>query len=511
MNAQSITLFREQQIAYDLLINYMSNPISKEFILLGSAGCGKTALIGKFICDIAKTNKKIVIAAPTHQALGVIKSTFLGRGDVKYNTVSIQTIQSLLGYVQYYNKAGEKYFAKGKYQKNWKDYELIIVDECSMLTNQIIDDIREKCKQNVNIKIIYVGDPAQLPPINQPTSKLFTGNVTAEKYELTEIIRTNNNEIINLSRCHRDWVFSGDIRTNVPKLKDYVSANITLFNYRTDTNLWLDTFIEKIKNETQTSIILSWTNASVDSHNDYVRNKIFNKTDLKKYEDGEIVIFTDFYKLKVKIDDNPISYVAFRASEQVKIVDSQFISKKLPMFKQLTEVSLKTNELNILAELQKLINTLNTNLNVEYKFYILNVTKINKGLDDNIYPITVFKEKIDYKLIINSFEESMRETNDVIYEHIKNLKCENDERTKLIDFADKRMTKIRMYFNEKIIGHIASIGYGYAITVHKAQGTTVNNAFINVIDICQNHNKEEMIKCLYTSFTRPSGEIFILG
>ena len=65
-----------------------------------------------------------------------------------------------------------------------------------MLTTQIINDIKKRLKNNNKIKIIYVGDPAQLPPINQIKSDIFNNDLI-ERIELTNVIRTNNNTIIN--------------------------------------------------------------------------------------------------------------------------------------------------------------------------------------------------------------------------------------------------------------------------------------------------------------------------
>ena len=41
-----------------------------------------------------------------------------------------------------------------------KDADLVVVDECFMLSRQIIDDLREHCRQ-----IVFLGDPHQLPPV----------------------------------------------------------------------------------------------------------------------------------------------------------------------------------------------------------------------------------------------------------------------------------------------------------------------------------------------------------
>jgi hypothetical protein len=553
MNATTFTLTPDQQNAYNLLTTFLGNPAQREFILLGSAGTGKTALITKFIRD--NKNLRMVISAPTHQALGVAKSKLLGDGNMKLKTVSMQTIQSLLGYTQYYNKDGSKFFAKGKHPKSWKDIDIVLVDECSMLTNQIIDDIRDRCnKQNTkHIKVIYIGDPAQLPPVNQPPSKLFvennSGNPTGNKIELTQIVRTNNNNIIGLSQTHRNWIFSEDIRKNVPKLKEHLCTNIQMFNFRTEVTKWLDTFVEKTKSQVgNANIILAWTNSAVDAHNDYVRNKLFNKENLQKYEDGEIVIFIDYFRIKLPtpaIEENANTptedgllrsqpavdveakgkktkdnFISFHASEQVRVVSSVLSNQRLPFFKPYKSDSLDIREMKMNKEFEKLIDLLNTTIcDKEYKIYTINITKINNpspnsgvaSLTPETFVINTFKDKWDAKQLFNEFENAIRTTTDTIYEFIKKEQCDAPTKAKLFEYMEKKINGIRKYWDENIIGHIATIGYGYAITVHKSQGTTFGDVFIDVFDICQNTDRVEMAKCLYTSFTRASGELFILG
>ena len=46
--------------------------------------------------------------------------------------------------------------------------------------------------------------------------------------------------------------------------------------------------------------------------------------------------------------------------------------------------------------------------------------------------------------------------------------------------------------------------YAYAITAHRAQGSTYDTAFVYWQDILLNRNRQEAYRCLYVACTRPS-------
>ena len=56
----------------------------------------------------------------------------------------------------------------------------------------------------------------------------------------------------------------------------------------------------------------------------------------------------------------------------------------------------------------------------------------------------------------------------------------------------------------------AEVKYNYAITAHKAQGSTYTNAFVIASDICVNPNLEDRRRILYTACSRPKEKLFLL-
>ena len=569
----SLSLTREQEIVYNNLVEFVKSDKSKELLLIGYAGTGKTTLVAKFINDLIKTKlcKKIVMAAPTHKAVNIAKSKLFGNkkdAEELDKIINIMTIHRLLNYQSYVGQEGEKFFAKGKIDPNWSIYDLVVVDECSMLSNQIILDIKSQLSNpsNPNVKVIYVGDPAQLPPVNQAESKIFDNSI--KSLVLNKIIRTSNQKIMDLSNSHRTWIFSKKI-DDIPHIGEFESESIKLFSTENkETKKWLDEFVsilksngkkkkvsefdegidnidnsDNISNSSNTSkiialdhskmldnhnnnIILTWTNKKSNLYNQYVREKIFGKKDLAQYEIGEILIFNDFHRKEFifeesnNLDITPetkskkVDFVSFYTSEQVKLIGLNQINYKLK------ELKFKINN-NITPELnnkfKKYYKKINKLLDSELKVYKMSTQKIIDLMEDkvviptyNILSLHPDSEK-KYFEINEEIERLIIKTKSSCYELINQTKESNNmKKCDLQAEVEKKINKLYKEYQSNIVDCFAQLNYGYCITVHKSQGSTFKNVFIDMNDILDNNNQNETSKCLYTSITRSSKTLNLL-
>ena len=538
----NLILTKEQNNVYNKLIEFIKSENERELLLIGYAGTGKTTLVTNFINNIITNNlcKKIVIAAPTHKAVNIAKSKLLGEHNLNNHllkNVNIMTIHRLLNYQSYINLEGEKYFAKGKIDPIWNIYNLIVIDECSMLSNQIISDIKNQMKNNINcnVKLIYVGDPAQLPPVNQIDSNIFTSKI--KTLELDKIIRTNNQKIMDLSNDHRKWIFSKNIN-DVPHVGEYISEKINIFSHEDESIIWLNNFIKILKNDLNeniinddeniidnynNNIILTWTNKKCNKYNQYIREKIFNKKELDYYEIGEILIFNDFHRIELEENKNEEieeyneqinKYVSFYTSEQIKLINIEKIKYKFEKikFKINNNLTKKLNE-----KFKKNINIINNLIDIEINIYKLHINKISDILkkynplqEYKILTIDPSSEKIYYNLN-EEFEKIIIILKNDCYKNIKKLdKIDNMKKCNLQGEVEKKINKLYKDWQTNVIDSIASLNYGYSITVHKSQGSTFKNVFIDIYDILENKNINETSKCLYTAITRSSDTLNLL-
>ncbi len=140
----------EQDAAFDAVMRWMKDPAEKRYVLAGYAGTGKTTLADR----IARAVGETVFGAYTGKAADVLRHKVSGQ------------CGTLHGYIYQPRKnkdgeAEEKLRFGYNPKPEWTDARLAIVDEYSMLDEKIVRDIERDAR-----KVLYLGDPEQLPPVN---------------------------------------------------------------------------------------------------------------------------------------------------------------------------------------------------------------------------------------------------------------------------------------------------------------------------------------------------------
>lgn len=149
-----ITPTDEQNKAIKAITDWYTNSFSpQEFYFAGFAGVGKTT-VANFAHEELRSKhkvKRIRTAAFTGKAALVLQKKGIG---------TAQTIHSLI-YKHKVDKHTGKVTFKLSNDSDAADADLIVLDECSMVDNDMANDLRSFGK-----KILIMGDPGQLPPIN---------------------------------------------------------------------------------------------------------------------------------------------------------------------------------------------------------------------------------------------------------------------------------------------------------------------------------------------------------
>jgi exodeoxyribonuclease V len=141
-------LSENQQKAVEKFNNWFHDKNSKQiFRLFGYAGTGKSFMANHFANSIGGN---VCYAAYTGKAADVMR---------KNGCIGAQTIHSLIYVTEIDNFGNYHFFLNPKSNASYVD--LIIIDECSM-----VDDLMAKDLMSFGTKILVLGDPAQLPPID---------------------------------------------------------------------------------------------------------------------------------------------------------------------------------------------------------------------------------------------------------------------------------------------------------------------------------------------------------
>ena len=280
------------------------------FILKGYAGSGKTTLLKGIVEFLSSQKRKCYLMAPTGRAAKVINQK------TKWDATTIhKAIYSFdeLEEIEITEEDGGKSFKYFFKLRNDSDIynSIIIVDEASMVSDKLSegeffrfgtgfllhDLVTFTRVQNPGskTKIIFVGDPAQLPPIGMDFSPALdekylieTFSIQVQSAELKEIKRqTGESGILKAAGRIRKCLTSGffndfDLQGN--------SADIINLNYQDFINVYNDSTRHKI-------IIAHKNKTALDINQSIRKNKYGDELPIQPGD--QIIIAGNNYKIGV--------------------------------------------------------------------------------------------------------------------------------------------------------------------------------------------------------------------
>lgn len=184
----------EGQKTVIMKLNAFLKSDAQTFALNGFAGTGKTTIVNRFILDL-DSSVPVVMTAPTHKAVHVLDSMRAQCG----LPCECQTLQSLLR-----GSMDEAYSQKQIEYAGVEDdvFErgLIIIDEASMVDSKMWSSIQRFLRSNRKVKVLFVGDGFQLPPVGEKKLTLVFA-ASEERCYLTDIVRQGlDNPILLLTK-----------------------------------------------------------------------------------------------------------------------------------------------------------------------------------------------------------------------------------------------------------------------------------------------------------------------
>jgi len=212
----------------EVILFWYFNEDGSIMIISGYAGCGKSTL-ARSIPELLDIEGEVAFLAPTGKAANVLSG-------------GAKTIHSYLYYTSVDPVTKELHFEK----KDPDDFEesLLIVDEISMVNEELLADLIA-----TGIRIIGLGDPAQLPPVQGTNKILLEPDIF-----LTEVFR-NDGGLLDLAT---------DIRQgNKMRWKDYNNVNVRWRSIQNDLALIDDK-----------SIVICKFNKTRNAFNKYYRTKM---------------------------------------------------------------------------------------------------------------------------------------------------------------------------------------------------------------------------------------------
>ncbi len=277
-----MNLSSQQTEAFDQVMDFKRDKSRKRFVLAGVAGAGKTTLAKKIAEEF--NPKTVEAAAFTGKAAKVLDEKGLPNCGTIHNKI----------YKLDDEDAEEPTFTLAR-GGDVADSKLLIVDEYSMLSEELIRDIEE-----VAPKVLYLGDPFQLPPI-EGECKL------KPDYFLTEIHRQAlDSPIIRLTKDIREG--KGINFCNLPELQydhvkkidpdAYEQADQVIVGYNKTRVAFNGRFREKLGLAQVPYPVIN--DKLICLRNNHVR-KIYNGEILFPIADAELI---DAQALKIQFEDH---------------------------------------------------------------------------------------------------------------------------------------------------------------------------------------------------------------
>ena len=184
----SPALTSDQAEAAELIEEWFFNLNTQIFVLCGYAGTGKTFLVDYIVRKMGLVpGESAVFVAPTGKAASVLIRNGTPAGTVHS---LIYTREEDIEVNEDGEVISERFLRFVKKDRLNKDIRLIVVDETSMVSDDVLKDLL-----SFGVKCLFCGDPAQLPPVGGSNSLLSMPVVT-----LKQIVRQEeSNPIVRLS------------------------------------------------------------------------------------------------------------------------------------------------------------------------------------------------------------------------------------------------------------------------------------------------------------------------
>lgn len=241
-----IELTREQKQIVNAAEDFFhSSTGAQHMCISGYAGTGKTTVMGSLGYRLLNDNPSLSIAwcAPTGKASSVLRTKLEDFGALNERS-HVHTVHGHI-YSLNFIKDGKYDWSKrtGKFP-----YDLIIVDEASMVTGRMFNDLLSFGK-----KVLFVGDAGQLPPVGD---KPFSGLKDTE-FKLTTVQRQAlENPIIRVATmAHQgEPIPRGSIGENFCKVAPRSSAATSIRDMFLKGMLEKDVMILCARNKTRQAI-----------------------------------------------------------------------------------------------------------------------------------------------------------------------------------------------------------------------------------------------------------------
>ncbi len=489
-------LTREQEIAFRNIKLFITSSKKHCFILIGYAGTGKTFLLKKIADWLANDLKRpFQLLAPTGRGARILKTKTgypaLTIHSAIYDFLMVDEYQmdSIVGDYVDNNKTNELqinyinlklHFDINNHKRNSELNKVLLIDEASLISDiesdkenikfgsgQLLKDLLTYAGCNLpfnRAKIIFVGDSAQLPPVNMDTSPALdiqylksTYSIDAEHAVLREVVRHSYSSKI-LAAATR-------IRENIEKNilnelfveadgKEIVPVQVNVVPKL--AKRYYKPYIEQ-PHSSPNFICITHSNKSANKYNEIIRSALF--------------------------DAKPP--IPLRRGDWLVVVQN---NRKL---------GLSNGDLVWVSDVKDLSET--RKIRIFYKKENKEITLSFRDISVVLFQDQNQAVKIDCKILENALYS---ESADISGEEFVALYADFRNRYKGLSRKDSRFNNIML--SDPYLNALRA-NFGFAITCHKAQGGEWDNVLV-FFERCRLYL--DVMRWTYTALTRAKSKLY---
>ena len=423
------------------------------FLLKGYAGTGKTTTISTLVTNLWKTEKKVVLLAPTGRAAKVISV---------YSKKQAFTIHKKI----YFPKKQQNGSVDFVLQPNKHTNTIFIVDEASMIPDRpqngklfekgsLLDDLISYVYSGHLCKLILIGDTAQLPPVK------LTISPALEEDRLEADYRKNVKKI-ELNEVTRQHENSG-ILANATVLRTLIENDVTNFQFDLgfpDIVRLVDGYdIEDAitgcydTDGVEDTAFIVRSNKRANQYNQQIRSQIRGQENEISTGDFIMVVKNNYYWLK---ESSEAGFIANGDTCEVL-------------------------RINAIKELYG------------FRFAEVEIRMIDYP-DQQPFETVLILDTLTSETPSLTYEESNK-----LYEAVRE------------DYAhEKSKYKQLLAVKKNVFFNALQVKFSYAITCHKSQGGQWKTIFIEQPYLPEGPSKE-YFRWLYTAVTRAQEKLYLIG
>ena len=299
-------LTNQQNKVFEQIKAFLNSDASV-FILRGYAGTGKTTMV-KVIADYIEQTRQLAMMAPTGRAARVLAmktghtATTIHKAIYSKAHVEPKKVKDIA-------ESEFKFVFSINNSENGGNI-VAIVDEASMVcsrkiehelfmfgTDNLMEDLLTFVRPNFGGKVIFVGDPAQLPPVGESVSNALRAEYFKEKglkvieAELTEVLRQKDDSVILKNAMMIRDLLKKDKRNQLvfEEQKDDVET--------VPSEQFLDKYLNYRKESGRhDSVIICYSNKSANRYNRDIRKSLYGG-DVPLQENDILLITQNNYRL----------------------------------------------------------------------------------------------------------------------------------------------------------------------------------------------------------------------